>query len=81
MLVMIINTCPVVLDYLLLYYCVLLYNFIVLLEFSKWEIWGTLGVSLGKVSCDRVALPNLQFELGFSVFPLSTELWNGLQDL
>ena len=37
--------------------------------------------SLGKASCDRVALPNLRWMLDVLVFEQSTELWHGLRDL
>ena len=37
--------------------------------------------SRGKISCDRVVLPNLRCMLGVLVFPQSTELWYELRDL
>ena len=41
---------------------------------SHWDFsHGTFGLhSLGKASCDRVALPNLRCMLGVLVFPLTT---------
>ena len=36
---------------------------------------GKFGLlSLGKASCDRIVLPNIEHMLGILVFPLSTEL-------
>ena len=50
---------------------------------SQWDFSHGKFVlpSLGKASCDRVALPNLRCMQGVLVFPKSTELWHGLRNI
>ena len=55
------------------------YNCIVAMGSLPWET--RVAFPRGKASRDRVALPNLWCMLGVLVFPWSTDLWHGLQDL
>ena len=56
------------------FFIIIIFFFTVVL--SQWDFsHGKFGLlSPGKASCDRIALANLRYVLGVSVFPYSTEL-------